>query len=87
MAEIALDFEHQARDAALRVLCLPAEELAGERAHAGRRLTRADRAADEDAGVQAQLGDDEPLRRGDFPDGDRMVHLADDDGGGGIGLV
>ena len=66
-------------------LRLPAEELAGEGAHAGRGLARADRAADQDPGVQAQLRKHEPPRRPHFALLDQMVHLTDHHRRGGIG--
>ena len=61
-----------------------AEDLARTGRMAGRRLARAARAADEEARVETEFGNDEPLGRGNLADGDRMVHLADDDGRGRV---
>ena len=60
-AEVALDLECEGCGAALAVVGLPAEQLPGEGVHAGGGLTRAHRADDADAGLEAPGGDRQPL--------------------------
>ena len=84
MAEVPLDFQHQGRRPQARFVGLPAEQLLGERMHAGRGLPGPDGPEYGDAGVQAPLRDGEPGGVGDLPDGDRMMEFPDHDSGAGI---
>ena len=80
VAEIAFDFQHERGGAALGIVGLPAEELARERVHAGRRLAGPDRAENCHAGIEAPLRDRQPFRGRALGDSDPVMHLADDDG-------
>ena len=63
LAEIALHFEDQAADLAIRIARSPTEELFGVGIHAGRRFSRADRTDNHHARVEPSLRDREPCRR------------------------
>ena len=60
--EVPFDFQDQAADLARGIAGAVREELLDVGIHAGRRLARADGADDDHAGVEAALGNDEPLR-------------------------
>ena len=63
LAEVALHFEDESADLSIRIAGAPTEELFGVGIHAGRRLSRADRADNHHAGVEPSLRDREPCRR------------------------
>ncbi len=81
VAKIAFHFKDERRGAALGIGRLPAEQLAGKGVHTGGRFPGPDGTEDRHAGIQAALRDHEPFGRGTLDRADRVMHLADDDGG------
>ena len=80
LAEVALHLEDDPAEPARRVVGGVEEELARHRPDEARRLARADGAEARHPGVEALLGDREPLGSGDAPLLGRVVRLAEDDG-------
>ena len=80
MAKIALDFKDERGGAALGIRRLPAQELARERVHTGGGLAGPDGAENRHAGIEAALGDRQPLGGRALGEFDRVMHFADDDG-------
>ena len=80
VAIIALHFKDERRHAAVGIVGLPTQELAGEGVHTGRCLAGPDRAENRHAGIVSTLRDREPVRGRALNGFDRVMHLADDDG-------
>ena len=78
MAEIAFDFQHQARRPKLRVRGLPTKKLLRERAHTGGCLPGSYGPDDRHSGKKAPLGNHEPFWPENLPRLERRVNLADD---------
>ena len=79
VAKIALHFEDGRGHAPFGIVGVPAQELARERVHTGRRLAGPDRAENRHAGIESALRDREPFRGRALNGFDRVMHLADDD--------
>ena len=84
MAEIALDFQHQASRPALGIAGLPGQDLLSEGAHASRGFAGPHGAENCHSGVQSALRDDEPFRVARLDSFHRVVNLTDDDRGPGV---
>ena len=83
VAKITFHFKDERGRSALGTVGLPAQELAGERVHTGRRFAGADRAEDRHAGIESTLGDRQPFGGRALDGSDRVMHFADDDRGAG----
>ena len=79
MAEIALDFQHQASRPALGIVGLPGQDLLGEWAHASRGLAGPHGTENCHSGVEASLRDNEPRRVTRFDGFDRVMNLPNND--------
>ena len=77
MAEIALDFQHQASRPALGIARLPGQDLLCEGAHASRGLAGPHGAENGHSGIEAVLRDGEPFRVARFDGFDRVMNLSD----------
>ena len=84
MAEIVLDFQHQASRPALGIAGLPGQDLLGEGVHASRGLAGPYGAENGHSGIEAALRDNEPSRVARFDVFDRVIDLPDHDSGAGI---
>ena len=79
MTEIALDFQDERRRSPLGIVGLPAQQLARERVHTGRRLAGPDGPENRHAGIESPLGDRQPFGARALDGSDGVMYLPDDD--------